>query len=101
MMYALGLDPTSSGITVPGGVVWANGKTLINSGVTNTIAIYTAAEVAFNTTQGSLYQIQGISNLSGGWKNIGSPLSGTGNSISYLTATRTNAQMFFRVVINP
>jgi len=101
MMYALGLDPRQSGITVPGGVVWASGKTLINSGVTNTIAIYTAAEVAFNTQIGSTYQIQGISNLSGGWNNIGSPIPGTGNTVSYLTATRTNAQMFFRVVINP
>ncbi len=52
MMYALGLDPTQSGITVPGGVVWMDGKTLVNSGVTNTIAIYTAAEIAFNTTSG-------------------------------------------------
>ena len=101
MMYALGLDPTSSGITVPGGVVWANGKTLINSGVTNTIAIYTAAEVAFNTQVGSNYQIQGITQLSGGWQNVGNPIPGTGNTVSYLTATRTNAQMFFRVVINP
>jgi hypothetical protein len=101
MMYALGLDPRQSGITVPGGVVWASGKTLINSGVTNTIAIYTAAEVAFNTQIGSTYQIQGISNLSGGWSNIGKPIPGTGNTVSYLTGTRTNLQMFFRVVISP
>jgi len=101
MMYALGLDPTSSGITVPGGVVWSSGKTLINSGVTNTIAIYTAAEVAFNTQVGSTYQIQGITQLSGGWQNVGNPIPGTGNTVSYLTATRTNLQMFFRVVINP
>ncbi|MGH7992733.1 MAG: hypothetical protein ACREDQ_04400, partial [Limisphaerales bacterium] len=101
MMYALGLDPTQSGITVPGGVVWMNGKALVNSGVTNTIAIYTAAEIAFNTQLGNTYQIQGISNLSGGWQNIGSPVLGTGNSISYVTPTRNNAQMFFRVITNP
>jgi hypothetical protein len=101
MMYALGLDPRQSGITVPGGVVWASGKTLINSGVTNTIAIYTAAEVAFNTEVGKTYQIQGITELSGGWNNIGYPIPGTGNTVSYLTGTRTNLQMFFRVVINP
>lgn len=101
MMYALGLNPTQSGITVPGGVVWMDGKTLVNSGVTNSIAIYTAAEVAFNTTQGNMYQIQGISNLSGGWQNIGNPIPGTGNSVSYLTPTRNNAQMFFRVITNP
>jgi hypothetical protein len=101
MMYALGLDPTQSGITVPGGVVWMNGKNLVNSGVTNTIAIYTAAEVAFNTQSGSTYQIQAISSLSGGWQNVGNPLPGTGNSISYVTPTRNNAQMFFRVLHNP
>ena len=101
MMYALGLNPTQSGITVPGGVVWMNGKTLVNSGVTNTIAIYTAAEVAFNTQLGSTYQIQAISSLSGGWQNVGNPLPGTGNSISYLTPTRNNVQMFFRVLHNP
>jgi hypothetical protein len=101
MMYALGLDPTQSGITVPGGVVWMDGKSLVNSGVTNTIAIYTAAEVAFNTQSGNTYQIQGISSLSGGWQNIGNPIPGTGNSVSYLTPTRNNAQMFFRVITNP
>ncbi|MGA9780261.1 MAG: hypothetical protein ACLPRE_10090 [Limisphaerales bacterium] len=101
MMYALGLNPTVSGITVPGGVVWADGKTLVNSGVTNTIAIYTAAEIAFNTTLGNTYQIQGISSLSGGWQNIGNPILGTGNSFSYLTPTRNNVQMFFRVITNP
>jgi hypothetical protein len=78
-----------------------NGKTLVNSGVTNTIAIYTAAEVAFNTQLGSTYQIQAISSLSGGWQNVGNPLPGTGNSISYLTPTRNNVQMFFRVLHNP
>jgi hypothetical protein len=101
MMYALGLDPTQSGITVPGGVVWMDGKTLVNSGVTNTIAIYTAAEIAFNTQIGSTYQIQSISSLSGGWQNVGNPIQGTGNSVSYVTPTRNNVQMFFRVLHNP
>ena len=101
MMYALGLDPTQSGITVPGGVVWMNGKNLINSGVTNSVTIYTAAEISFNTQQGSTYQIQAIASLSGGWQNIGNSIPGTGNSISYLTPTRNNPQMFFRVLHNP
>jgi hypothetical protein len=101
MMYALGLNPTQNGITVPGGVVWMNGKNLVNSGVTNTIAIYTAAEIAFNTQPGNTYQIQSISTLSGGWQNIGNPIPGTGGSASYLTPTRNNAQMFFRVITNP
>jgi len=101
MMYALGLNPTQNGTTVPGGVVWVDGNNLINSSVTNTVAIYTAAEVAFNTQVGNTYQIQGISSLSSAWQNIGSAIQGTGTSVSYLTETRTNAQMFFRVVINP
>ena len=101
MMYALGLNPAQSGITVPGGVVWMNGKNLVNSGVTNTIAIYTAAEIAFNTQLGNTYQIQGISSLSGSWQNVGNPIPGTGGSASYLTPTRNNAQMFFRVITNP
>ena len=101
MMYALGLDPTQSGITVPGGVVWMDGKTLVNSGVTNTIAIYTAAEIAFNSQLGNTYQIQGITSLTSGWQNIGNPLPGTGHSISYVTPTRSNVQMFFRVITNP
>jgi hypothetical protein len=101
MMYALGLNPTQSGITVPGGVVWMDGKNLINSGATNTIEIYTAAEIAFNTTVGQMYQIQAISSLSGNWQNVGNPIPGTGGSVSYVTPTRDNAQMFFRVVISP
>jgi hypothetical protein len=98
MMYALGLDPTQSGITVPSGVVWMDGTSLINSGATNTVEIYTAAEVAFDTVVGKTYQIQAIGSLSGGWQNVGVPIQGTGNSVSYLTPTRNNTQMFFRVV---
>lgn len=101
MMYALGLNPTQSGITVPGGVVWMDGSNLVNSGATNSIHIYNAAEISFNTVSGNTYQIQAISSLSGGWNNIGSPITGTGNPVSYLTSTRNNPQMFFRVVTNP
>lgn len=101
MMYALGLNPTQSGITVPGGVVWVDGQSLINSGATNTIHIYNAAEVSFNTTANTTYQIQAITSLSGGWQNIGNPIVGTGNPVSYLTSTRNNPQMFFRVITNP
>ncbi|MGC9940474.1 MAG: multiheme c-type cytochrome [Verrucomicrobiota bacterium] len=101
MMYALGLNPTQSGITVPGGVVWMNGSQLNNSGTNSNIQIYTAAEVSFNTTVGTTYQIQAIGSLSGGWSNLGNPISGTGASVSYLTSTRNNPQMFFRVLTSP
>jgi hypothetical protein len=104
LKYALGLDPTQPGVTVPGGVVWADGKNLVNPvvnpGETNTVEIYTAAEVAFNTETNMTYQIQAISSLSGTWQNIGEPIQGTGAPISYVTPTRDNVKMFFRVMHN-
>jgi len=99
MMYALGLDP-HSGSTVVNGVIYFNDNNIVN-GATNTIAIYTAAEVVFNTQVGTTYQIQGISALTGSWQNISTNIPGTGGSISYLTPTRDNVQMFFRVVHTP
>jgi len=100
MMYALGLNP-SAGFTVGGsGTIYFNGKNIVN-GATNTIAIYTAAEIAFNTQVGTTYQIQGISALTGSWQNISTNIPGTGGSISYLTPTRNNVQMFYRVMHTP
>ena len=100
MMYALGLDPHSTPVVAGSGVVFFNGNDIVN-GATNTIAIYTAAEVAFDTQVGTSYQIQGISALTGSWQNISTNIPGTGGSISYVTPTRDNAQMFFRVVHTP
>jgi hypothetical protein len=100
MMYALGLNPTA-GFKVGGsGVIYFDDNNIVN-GATNTIAIYTAAEVVFNTQVGTTYQIQGITSLTGGWQNISTNIPGTGASISYLTPTRNNLQMFFRVVHTP
>jgi hypothetical protein len=98
MKYALGLNPLLPGIAVTNGVVW-NDVTVL--GDTNQVAIFTAAEVAFDTQVGVNYQIQAIGSLTGGWENIGNPIAGTGSSVSYLTPTRNNAQQFFRVVHNP
>ena len=99
MMYALGLAPTS-GSTVVNGVIYVNGNNIVN-GATNTIAIYTAAEIVFNTQVGTTYTIQGITALTGSWQNISTNMPGTGGSISYLTPTRKNTQMFYRVVHTP
>lgn len=99
MMYALGLSPTAT-FQVTNGVVYFNGNNIVN-GATNTIAIYTAAEVAFDTQVGTTYQIQGINALTGTWQNISTNIPGTGGSISYLTPTRGNSQWFFRVVHTP
>ena len=102
MMYALGLTPTSRDHGARRSVISMDGKTWSIPASTNTIAIYTAAEIAFNDTQvGNTYQIQGISILTGGWQNIGTTIPGTGKSVSYLTPTRNNVQMFFRVITNP
>jgi len=98
--FSLGLDPTKPGIVVPGGVVWVNGDKVQDS-ASESIAIYTAAEVTFDTVVGTNYQVQGISNLGGGWVNVGNPIPGTGSSVSYLTPTRTDLQQFFRVAHNP
>jgi len=100
MMYALGLSPFSTPTVAGSGVVFFNGNNIVN-GDTNTIAIYTAAEIAFNTQVGTSYQIQGISALTASWQNISTNIPGTGGSISYVTPTRNNAQMFFRVVHTP
>lgn len=97
MMNALGLDPRSAFTVAGSGVIFFNGNNIVN-GATNTLALYTAAEIAFNTQKGVNYQIQGNSILTGGWVNISTNIPGTGGSISYLTPTRNNAQMFFRVV---
>jgi hypothetical protein len=100
MMYALGLAP-NAGFTVSGsGVIYFDGDNIVN-GATNTIAIYKAAEIAFDTQVGTSYQIQGITSLTGSWQNISTNIPGTGGSISYLTPTRDNAQMFYRVVHTP
>ena len=100
MMYALGLNPFSTPTVSGSGVVFFNGDNIVN-GATNTIAIYTAAEIAFNTQMGINYQIQSISDLTGSWQNVSTNIPGTGGSISYVTPTRGNAQMFYRVVHTP
>ena len=100
MMYALGLAPNAGFTVGNSGVIYFNGNNIVN-GATNTVAIYTAAEIAFNTQVGVTYQIQGISALTGSWQNISTNIPGTGGSISYLTPERNNVQMFFRVAHTP
>ncbi len=99
LKYGLGLNPTVPGLVVPDGVVWSNGTSI--GGGTNTIHIYTAAEIAFDTEVGRTYQIQAISNFGSGWQNVGTPLAGTGQAISYVTPTRSKAQQFYRVMSSP
>ena len=102
LKYSLGLDPTIPATQVPGGVVLANGKDLVNPPIdpsqTNTIAIFTAAEVSFNTEVGKTYQLQAVSEVNKVWQNVGSPIAGTGQPVSYVTPTRKDVQQYFRVV---
>jgi len=98
LVASLGLSPFGSfKVTGNSGVVYFNGGNVVN-GATNTVAIYTAAEIAFNTQVGTTYTIQGVSSLSGGWQNISTNIVGNGSSFSYVTPTRGNVQMFYRVV---
>lgn len=99
LKYSLGLNPLVAGLLVPDGVVWADASSI--GGSANSIHIYTAAEIAFNTEVGKSYQIQSVSALSSGWQNIGGPIAGTGQATSYVTPTRSSAQRFYRVVHTP
>jgi hypothetical protein len=97
LKYSMGLDPLVAGISVPNGVVYVNNGSL--GGSTNSIQIYTAAEITFNTVAGQTYQIQAGSSLSQGWENVGNPIVASNTaSMSYLTPTQGVPQQFFRVV---
>ena len=84
LKYALGLNPNVKGMAVPNGVVYANGNALGGNTSTNTLEIYTAADVSFNTVAGTTYQIQEVSSLSQGWQNVGSPLVATATRLHEL-----------------
>jgi hypothetical protein len=99
LKYSSGLDPLVAGVPMTGGYVF--GPSLVNPLGTNAVAIYTAAEVTFNTQVGTTYQIQSISALGDSWQNVGGSIAGTGGSIRYLTQTRDPKQQFFRVVHTP
>jgi hypothetical protein len=99
LKYSLRLNPLVPGASIPGGFVW--GPSLTNPQGTNTVQIYTAAEVVFDTKVGTTYQVQAIESLDGDWQNVGGAIAGTGGSISYVTPTRQSPQQFYRVVHTP
>ncbi len=103
LKFALGLNPWTPGIkdALTGAIVYADGAALGGNSPTNTVQIYTAAEVTFDTEVGKTYQIQEVTSLSGGWQNVGAPIVGTGTAFSYVTPTRKNVQQFFRVSHTP
>ena len=99
LKYSSGLNPLTPGVPMTGGYVF--GPSLVNPQGTNDVAIYTAAEITFNTQLGTTYQIQSISSIGDTWQNVGGSIAGTGGSISYLSQTRQPKQQFFRVVHTP
>lgn len=102
LKYSLGLNPLVAGLSVPDGVVYVDGNTFGGNTPTNTLEIFTAADVTFNVEAGTTYQIQEVCALSDGWKNVGNPIVATNNnSVSYLTPTVDAVQQFFRVVSAP
>ncbi len=101
LKYGLGLDPMKAGVVLPDGVIWANAGPVGNPGATNTIQIYTAAEIVFNTEVGKTYQLEAISALGQGWRPVGAPAPGTGGAMSLVTPTRSNLQQYYRVVSTP
>jgi hypothetical protein len=101
LKYGLGLNPLTPGAQLPDGVAWANAGTVGGAGATNTVQIYTAAEIAFNTEVGKTYQLQAISSLGGGWQDVGGEVDGDGNARSFVTPTRSKLQQFYRVKITP
>jgi hypothetical protein len=101
LKYALGLDPLVGGITLTNGVVWANAAGAVG-GSTNTVQIYTAADITWQTVPGTSYQIQAINFLGGGWQNIGNPIVATNSgTMSYLTPTHGTLQQYYRIAHTP
>ena len=99
LKFALGISPFTPGASVPGGYVF--GPSLNNPAATNTVQIYNAAEIVFDTVVGKTYQVQSIMAVGGEWQNVGGSIAGNGRAISYLTQSRTNKHEFFRVVSAP
>ena len=95
----LGLNPFVAGVTLPDSVILANDVN--SSSGDNTIRIYTAAEVNFDTVAGKTYYIDAMSVLGSGWTRIASINATNTGSMSYLTPTRKNIQQYYRVSHSP
>ena len=83
-------------------MVWTSPSGAVGGGTNNTIQIYTAADITFETVPGTSYQIQAINFLGGGWQNVGNPIVATNAAtMSYLTPTHGTLQQYYRVVHTP
>jgi predicted CXXCH cytochrome family protein len=98
LKFSSGLNPTVPGVSnYLGGMVFANGKAVGGNTSTNTVSIFMAAEVTFDTAVGSTYTVLECTSLSSGWQPVSPPIAGTGSTVSFLAPTRKNLQQFFRV----
>ena len=63
-------------------------------------SIYQAAEMLFITEVGKTYQIQSIPELGTlqAWQNVGTPITGTGQTIQHFVSTRVTDKAFYRVI---
>lgn len=59
------------------------------------LRIHTAIEVEFGTERGTVYQLQGSSNLMD-WSAIGEPVYGLGQPVSRVYSTRSGAEVTFQ-----
>jgi hypothetical protein len=64
-------------------------------------AIHKAVEITFPSEAGQSYQLQCTSDVnSGEWSNLGTPMVGSGGTMSTFDATRNVGQRFYRVIQN-
>jgi hypothetical protein len=102
LKYQMGLNPWVAGTPgVDGGMVWTSSKALGGNSPTNTIHIYSAAEITFDTQANTSYQVQACSAMNNAWQNVSTNIPGTGTAVSFLTPTRQGVQQYFRVVHTP
>ena len=66
------------------------------------ISIYAEAEITWRSVAGTNYQVQWCSRLdTNTWKDLGSPVIGSGGEESVLDSTRWVTQRFYRVSLAP
>ncbi len=69
---------------------------------TNTLHVYTAVEVEYQTEQGKAYALQGSIGLTN-WVAIGGPILGNGQTVSQIYSTKENTPGYaaYRLLIEP
>jgi hypothetical protein len=97
LKYALGSIPPSR-VVVPDGVVWANSTPSV---ATNTLHIYTAAEISFDTGGKMTYQLQAVVSSLGGGCGRTSVRRSQDRPIHQLCGPTRSRRQFYRVAHTP